>query len=37
MGLAWALEDILTPANFEIAIGAGLIGYVAFEFLRSKF
>jgi hypothetical protein len=37
MGLAWALEDILTPANFEIAIGAGVIGYVAFEFLRSKF
>jgi hypothetical protein len=37
MGLAWALEDIFTPANFEIAIGAGLIGYVAFEFLRSKF
>jgi hypothetical protein len=37
MGLAWAMADILTPANFAIAISAGLIGYVAFEFLRSKF
>jgi hypothetical protein len=37
MGLAWAIADILTPANFAIAIAAGLIGYVVFEFLRSKF
>ena len=37
MGLAWAIEDILTPANFAIAITAALIGYVIFEFLRSKF
>ena len=37
MGLAWALADILTPANFAIAITAGLIGYVVVEFLRSKF
>jgi hypothetical protein len=37
MGLAWAVEDILTPANFAIAITAALIGYVVFEFLRSKF
>jgi len=37
MGLAWAIADILTPANFLIAITAGLIGYVIFEFLRSKF
>jgi hypothetical protein len=37
MGLAWAIGDILTPANFAIGIAAGLIGYVVFEFLRSKF
>jgi len=37
MGLAWAIADVWTPANFAIAIIAGLIGYVVFEFLRSKF
>ena len=37
MGLAWAVTDMLTPANFGIAIAAALIGYVVFEFLRSKF
>jgi hypothetical protein len=37
MGLAWATSDILTLPNFAIAITAGLIGYVVFEFLRSKF
>jgi hypothetical protein len=37
MGLAWAIVDIFTPANFAIAIVAALVGYVVFEFLRSKF
>jgi hypothetical protein len=37
MGLAWAIADIFTVANFGIAIVAALIGYIAFEFLRSKF
>jgi hypothetical protein len=37
MGLAWALEDILTPVNFVIAVTAALIGYIVFEFLRGKF
>ena len=37
MGLAWAIGEIFTPANFGIAVTAALIGYVAFEFLRSKF
>lgn len=37
MGLAWSIADILTRANFTIAITAALIGYVAFEFLRKKF
>jgi hypothetical protein len=36
-GLAWAIADVLTPANFAIAIAAALIGYVVVEFLRSKF
>jgi len=36
-GLVWALQDIFTTANFEIAMIAALIGYVLFEFLRKKF
>ena len=36
MDLAWAVADILTPANFVIALAAGLVGYVVFEFLRAK-
>jgi len=37
MGLAWAITDIFTFANFVVAIIAALIGYLVFEFLRSKF
>jgi hypothetical protein len=37
MGLAWAIANIVTPANFTVAITAALIGYLVFEFLRSKF
>ncbi len=37
MGLAWAIADVLTAANFAVAISAALIGYVVVEFLRSKF
>lgn len=33
---AFALRDIITPANFLIAIVSALIGYVIFEFLRRK-
>jgi hypothetical protein len=36
-GLAWAIEDVFTAANFEIALIAALIGYILFEFLRKKF
>ncbi|MGA9977430.1 MAG: hypothetical protein WBQ08_02150 [Candidatus Sulfotelmatobacter sp.] len=36
-GLVWAIKDVLTVANFEIAAVAGLIGYVFFEFLRTRF
>ncbi len=35
-GLAWALRDIITRANFEIAAVAALIGYILFEFLRNR-
>jgi hypothetical protein len=35
-GLARALEDIFTAANFGIAMIAGVIGYVVFEFLRKR-
>jgi hypothetical protein len=36
-GLAWAIGDVFTAANFEIAMVAALLGYVFFEFLRKKF
>jgi len=35
-GLIWAAKDILTAANFGIALLAGLIGYGLFEYLRRK-
>jgi hypothetical protein len=35
-GLVWALGDVLTPANFEIAILAALFGYMLLEFLRKR-
>jgi hypothetical protein len=36
-GLAWAVADVFTTANFGIAIVAAIIGYVLFEFLRKRF
>jgi hypothetical protein len=36
-GAIWAIEDVFTTANFEIAMIAALIGYVLFEFLRKRF
>jgi hypothetical protein len=36
-GLAWALHDVFTSANFKIAVVAALVGYVVFEFLRKRF
>jgi hypothetical protein len=36
-GVAWAIIDVFTPANFEIALIAALIGYGLFEFLRKIF
>ncbi len=36
MGFAWAIADVLTSANFAIAIMAAAVGYVVFEFLRKK-
>jgi len=36
-GLAWAIADVLTSANFEIATLAALVGYIVFEFLRKRF
>lgn len=32
----WAMRDIVTPENFLIAIIAGLIGHLVFEFLRGR-
>ena len=36
-GVAWAVGDVFTIANFEIAVVAGLIGYGLVEFLRKRF
>lgn len=36
-GIAWAMADVFTAANFEIAMIAALIGYLLFEFLRTRF
>jgi hypothetical protein len=36
-GLAWALADVFTFANFEIAVAAAMVGYVLFEFLRKRY
>jgi hypothetical protein len=36
-GLAWAIRDVFTAANFEIAMVAAVIGYILFEFLRRRF
>ena len=35
-GFEWALSDIFTARNFEIAAVAALIGYVLVEFLRTR-
>jgi hypothetical protein len=36
-GVAWAIGDVFTAANFVIAMIAALIGYILFEFLRKRF
>jgi hypothetical protein len=35
-GLMWAISDIFTTSNLEIAIVAGLIGYILVESLRTR-
>jgi hypothetical protein len=35
-GLAWAIQDIVTAANFRIAVVSALIGYVLVEVLRKR-
>jgi len=36
-GFTWAIRDMFTIANFEIAAISALIGYLLFEFLRTRF
>lgn len=36
-GVFWVLRNVFTVANFGIALIAGLLGYLIFEFLRKKF
>lgn len=35
-GLAWAIVDVFTSANFAIAAFAALTAYLLFEFLRKR-
>ena len=35
--LMWAIQDVFTIANFEIAIVAAFVGHYFFEYLRGKF
>ena len=35
-GVVWAIEDVFTAANFEIATITAAIAYIFFEFLRKK-
>lgn len=35
--LVWAIRDVFTITNFEIAIIAALVGHYFFEYLRGKF
>jgi len=35
-GIFWALSDIFTLSNFEMAIVAALIGYSLVEFIRAR-
>jgi len=36
-GIASAIQDVFTAANFGIAMLAALVGYVLVEFLRKRF
>ena len=36
-GLTWAVEDVFTSSNFEIAAIAAITGYILLEFLRKRF
>ena len=35
-GLAWAMGDVFTSANFKIAVIAASIAYIIVEFLRRR-
>ena len=36
-GLLWAVTDVFTLVNFEIAVLAAFASYVLFEYLRKRF
>ena len=36
-GLLWAIRDVFTLINFEIAVLAALASYILFEYLRKRF
>jgi len=36
-GLVWVMGDVFTSTNFGIAVAAAIIGYMVFEYLRTRF
>jgi hypothetical protein len=36
-GLSWAVVDVFTAQNFGIALIAAVVGYILFEFVRTRF
>jgi hypothetical protein len=36
-GLIWALSDVFTRSNFEIAVVAATFGYFLIELMRTRF
>lgn len=35
-GLLWAIQNVITPANFTIALVTAFIGHLVFDFLRKR-
>ena len=35
-GFVWAMADVFTSVNFGIAVAAAIVGYLVFEYLRTR-
>ena len=36
-GFVWAMADVFTSTNFGIAVAAAIVGYMVFQYLRTRF